>query len=173
MSTNRRKRMPFHFAEYHDSLLCIENACHNIGIAVRLYETINDRFEKAVVVYNSKTETPVKTVILEGKTPWQAIKDVIQEIPEEYGYESPEAYPKAVRELVLRELKERDISLTDLAQKTKQSLSLVSYTLSGKRKSTHVMTKAAAVLGYESLDALIKAANQTLLAASRGKEGAV
>ena len=157
MSANKNRRSHLIFPEYHDTLINLENAYHNIDIAVRLYEAVNDRLEKAIVIFNTKTQTPIKAITLEGKSQWQIIRDIVQEIPEEYGYESPNAFPKVLREFVSREMKEKNIYATDIAQKCKQSLSYVSYTLSGKRYSTHVMETAASMLGYKSLDALIAA----------------
>ena len=162
MSSNQYKRTSLIFAEYHDSLTYLERVCHNMGISISLYEALNDRLEKTVVILNLKTHSPVKSILLEGKTAWQVIKEIVQEIPEEYGYEAPISYSRVLREFIRSEMKEKNISETDIAQKAKQSLSIVSYTLSGRRKSTHIMEIAAIMLGYESLEDLI--------AASRGKE---
>jgi predicted Fe-Mo cluster-binding NifX family protein len=154
---NKNRRANLIFPEIHSSLVKLENAYQDIGIGIGLYEAINDRLEKIIIIVNAKTQAPIKAITLEGKSQWQIIRDIVQEIPEEYGYETPNSFPKALREFVLKEMKEKNISETDIAKKNHLSLSFVSYTLSGRRKSELVMNTAATLLGYKSLDALIAA----------------
>ena len=164
MILDQLRRTNVIFTECHDSLIHLERAFHNIGVAIRLFEAVNDRFEKTVLIFNTKTKKPIKSVLMEGKTAFQAIQDIIQAIPEEYGYESSTAFPQALREFVREEMQKKNITATNIAKESGDSLSMVSYTLSGNRRSTHVMETAADMLGYESLDAMI--------AASRGRETA-
>jgi hypothetical protein len=184
MKINKNRQSRLLFTEYHDSMINIERAYHNIGIAISLCEAINDRLEKTIVIFNSKTQAPIKAITLDGKTQWQIIREIVHEIPEEYGYEGPEVFPLALREFVQGEMKKKSISEIDISKKCKLSLSLVSYTLSGRRKSTYAMEAVATLLGYKSLDALIAASRgevfveenipsttDTLNTASRGDVG--
>jgi hypothetical protein len=146
------------FEEYHDAITQLERMYHAIGIAVEFYEMVNEKMERTVLLLNSRTSTPYKAVVIEGKSPWQALKDVAEQVQEQYGYESPQCVPSRLREWIIARMQEKDITETDIANKAHCSLSLVSHFLAGRRKSDLVLEISAKLLGYGTAGELIAAA---------------
>lgn len=158
MSINKTIRQKFAaglFNTYHDALMQLERAYHAIGIAVEFYEMVNEKMEKTVLLLNSQTRTPYKSVVIEGKSPWQAIRDVAEQVQEEYGYESPQCAPSELREWIIEQMQDKGITETELANKANCSLSFVSHFLSGRRKSDLILENAAKLLGYGTAEELI------------------
>jgi hypothetical protein len=155
--TVRRRVATGLFDAYHDALMGLERVYHAIGIAVEFYETINEKMEKTVLLLNSQTRVPYKSVAIEGKSPWQAIRDVAEQVQEEYGYESPQCVSAKLRGWIIAQMREKNITETELADEAHCSLSLVSYFLSGRRKSDLILENAAKLLGYGTVKELIAA----------------
>jgi hypothetical protein len=145
------------FDAYHEALISLERAYHTIGIAVDFYEMVNEKMEKTILLLNSQTAIPYKSVVIEGKSPWQAIRDVAEQVQEEYGYESPQCVSSKLRGWIIAQMQEKDITETDLANKANCSLSFVSHFLSGRRKSDLILESAAKLLGYSTVEELINA----------------
>ena len=95
--------------------------------------------------------------MIEGKSPWQAIRDVVEQVQEEYGYESPQCVPSRLREWIIVQMQDKGITETELANKANCSLSFVSHFLSGRRKSDLILENAAKLLGYDTVEELIAA----------------
>jgi transcriptional regulator with XRE-family HTH domain len=145
------------FDAHHDTLRGLERAYHAAGIAVEFYEMINEKMEKTILLLNSQTRIPYKSVVIEGKSPWQAIRDVVEQVREEYGYESPRCVPFKLREWIIVQMQDKGITETELANKANCSLSFVSHFLSGRRKSDLILENAAKLLGYSTVEELIAA----------------
>ena len=145
------------FDAYHDALMGLERVYHAIGIAVEFYEMINEKIEKTVLLLNSQTRAPYKSVVIEGKSPWQAIKDVAEQVREEYGYESPQCVSAKLRGWIIAQMREKNIAETELADKAHCSLSFVSHFLNGRRKSDLILENAAELLGYGTVEELVAA----------------
>jgi hypothetical protein len=145
------------FEAYHESLLHLERSCHAAGVAVEFYETINEKMEKTVLLINSHTNTPYKSVVIEGKSPWQAIRDVAEQVQEQYGYEASGAAPQSLRVWIVAQMSEKLITETQIAKKAGCSLSFVSHFLKGRRKSSNILAAISGLLGYSTVEELIAA----------------
>jgi nucleoside diphosphate kinase len=161
---SRRKSVSFSiFEEYHETLLNLEHSYHSAGIAIELYESINEKMEKVVVLINSITKEPYKTVVLEGKNAWQVIKDVVEQVREDKGYEAPGSLPAELRSWITKQMNANLITESHIAQKAHCSISFVSHLLKGRRNSENILTAIAELLGYKTIGEMI--------AASRGHDG--
>jgi stalled ribosome rescue protein Dom34 len=145
------------FKAYHNSILHLERSYHAAGVAVEFYEAVNEKMEKIILLVNSQTKTPYKSVAIEGKSPWQAIRDVAEQVQEQYGHEAPGVTSANLRAWITAQMNERCITETQIAKEAGCSLSLVTHFLKGRRSSPAIMVAVLELLGYGTIEELITA----------------